>query len=451
MLGRDGLIEAPDRLLAYESDALTTIRGSPLAVVFPRSTVELAETVAALHAAGLPYVPRGAGTGLSGGAVAQEAVLVSTVRMNRILELDPVGRCATAEAGTVVADLDRAAAAHGLGYLPDPASATACTLGGNVGENAGGPHCLKHGVTTDHVLSLRVVLPDGATLRLGRGEDGGLDLAGLWIGAEGTLGMAAEVTVRLAPRPEQVRTALALFDRLRDAGEAVGELLAAGLTPVALEMVDNATIRMVEESVFAAGLPTDVEAALIIEVEGGAEEVAEDIRRVEATARAAGAREVRVAAEEEARARLWHARKKAYGALGRRAPEVLLQDAVVPRTALADVLERIESVGRRHGIPMINYFHAGDGNLHPHLLFDRRDPEATARVEKASEEIMALCVEAGGTITGEHGVGLDKRKAMRLIFSEAELDAMRAVRRAVDPADRCNPGKVIPPEQASED
>ncbi len=438
------MIVEPDRLLAYESDALTYLRGLPLAVVFPRSAEELRDTVHTLAAARVPFVPRGAGTGLSGGAVASGAVLVSTMRMNRVLRVDPEHRFADVEPGVVTAAITAAAAPHDLRYLPDPASAEACTIGGNVAENAGGPHCLKHGVTTDHVLELDIVLPDGNGLTLSRGADGSLDLAGLIIGSEGTLGFVSRVRVRLVPEAAAVRTALALFDRLDDAAGTVSALLSSGVTPVAIELIDGATIRMVEDSVYAIGLPTDLEAALIVEVEGFPHEVEAEIEAAAIVANRCGAREVRLATDEDERAKLWHARKKAFGALGRRAPEVLVQDAAVPRTALPEVLTRTVEIAARHDLEVINYFHAGDGNLHPHLLFDSADEDQVARVKKAGEEIMRVCVEAGGTITGEHGVGLDKRDAMRLIFSDAELDALRDLKTACDPAGLCNPGKLLP-------
>lgn len=449
-VGREGVVAEPDRLVVYESDALTTLQGRPLAAVFPRSAAELQGVVRLLHDAGVPFVPRGAGTGLTGGAVARGEVLVCTSRMDRILEVDPVLRRAVVEPGVVTDRIVEAARRHGLRYLPDPASGSACTIGGNVAQNSGGPHCLRHGVTADHVLSLDLVLPDGRLLTLERGEDGGLDLAGLATGSEGTLGIVAAIAVRLVPLPAAVRTALALFDRLEDAGGAVSEILAAGTVPVALELIDGATIRVVETSAYAAGLPTDVEAALLVEFEGEEEEAEADLGRAAAALRRAGAREVRTAEDEAERSRLWQARKKAYGVLGRRAPEVMLQDAAVPRTALPSLLPRIREVAEAHGVQVYNFFHAGDGNLHPNLLFDRRDPSQVERVERANREILALCVEAGGTITGEHGVGLDKKEAMRLIFSGEELDAFRAVKEAFDPHVLCNKGKVLPDATAAD-
>jgi len=445
-VGPDGLITEPDRLLAYEGDALTTMRGRPRAVVLPRSRDELIAAVAALRDAGEPFTPRGSGTGLSGGAVAFDSVVVGTARMTRILELDPDERTALVEPGVVTARISEAAARSGLRFLPDPASASACTIGGNVAMNSGGPHCLKYGVTSDHVLGLEVVLPDASTAWLGRGEDGGLDLGGLFIGSEGTLGIASRILVGLAPAPAAVRALLAVFPGLGPAGAAVSAVFERGVVPVALEIIDRATIEVVEASIFAAGLPRDAEAALVVECEGDPADIAADLEVVAEACRAEGATEVRTAASEAERLAIWRARKKAYGALGRAAPDVLVQDAVVPRTELARLLPAIEEVARRHGLRLANFFHAGDGNLHPNLLFDRRDPDQVARVERASSEIMALCVETGGTITGEHGVGIDKVRYMRLLFGEEELAAMRAVRAALDPEGRANPGKLLPPE-----
>ncbi len=444
VLGPRGIIDDRDRLVPYESDALATERGIPRAALFPRNEDELAAALIVLHGAGIPFVPRGSGTGLSGGAVARDAVLVCTNRMDRILEVDPGGRRAVVEPGVVTDRITEAAAPHGLRYLPDPASGSVSSIGGNVAENAGGPHCLKHGVTTDHVSRLRLVLPHGRRITLDRGQGGGLDLAGLVVGSEGTLGVVSRIEVRLAPGPEEIRAALGLFDDIADAGRAVTGILEAGIVPVALELVDGATLRVVEESRFAAGLPTDVGAALLVESEGSPAAAEAEIRGAARVLRSCGARSVEIAEDEDARARLWHARKKAYGALGRLAPDIFVQDAAVPRSTLPELLPRIEEIARRHDVRLVNFFHAGDGNLHPNLVFDRRDPEQVRRVEAAGAEIMGLCVDAGGTITGEHGVGLDKKGYMRLIYGPGELAAFRRIRRAFDPEELCNPDKVIP-------
>jgi glycolate oxidase subunit GlcD len=393
-------------------------------------------------------VPRGAGTGLSGGALAPEgAVVVGTARMTRILSLDPVGRVARLQPGVVNASLSEAARPHGLYYAPDPSSQTACTIGGNVAENSGGPHCLKYGVTSRYVTGLTVVLPDGEVVELGgasRDPEAGYDLVGLFVGSEGCFGLATEVEVRLLPLPEGVRTLLAIFHTLEDAAGAVTAIVGAGLLPAALEIMDNASIRAVEASVFAAGYPVDAGAALVVEFDGTEAGLDADARRAEALCLAAGAREVHRATSAAERDALWKGRKKAFGAFGRLAPDLIVQDATVPRTKLTSVLHRIGEIGKRYGLTVANVFHAGDGNLHPKLLFDRRNADELARVEAASREIMAVCVAAGGTITGEHGVGVDKRKYMSLIYGEVELEAMRQAKAVFDPAGLMNPGKVIP-------
>lgn len=446
VVGADGLLTDPGDLLVYEADGLMLYRVPPRAVVRPQSTDQVARVVRILAREGIPFVPRGAGTGLSGGALPLGgAVIVCLSRMNRILSLDPHDRRARVEAGVITAQLDRAAAAHGLTFLPDPGSQTVSTLGGNVAENAGGPHCLKYGVTMNHVVGLTVVLSDGEVVELGgAGETVGYDLLGVFIGSEGTFGLATEIEVRLSPRPEAAETILAIFGELADAGRAVSSIIAEGLLPAAMEIIDRETIRAVEESVYAAGYPLDAGAALVVEFDGPRAGLAAQAQRARAVCEREGAREVRLARDDAERARLWHGRKKAFGALGRLAPDVLIQDAVVPRTRLPEVLARVQDVSRRHGIRIANFFHAGDGNLHPNLLFDRRDETARERVERASKEIMQACVDAGGTITGEHGVGFDKMRYMPLIFGPAELRAMAAVKRAFDPAGLCNPGKVVP-------
>ena len=446
LLGPAGFIREADRLLAYESDALTRIRGTPLAVALPGTREELQHAVRMLYEAEIPFVPRGAGTGLTGGAVARGAVIIGTGRLDRFLRLDADERLAVVEPGVITDEISRRAAPFGLRYLPDPGSASACTIGGNVATNAGGPHCLKHGVTSDHVLRLEVILPEGESLALDRGESGGVDLGGLFIGSEGTLGIATVVTVRLAPRPDAVLTSLALFDRVGEAGQAVTEILSAGVVPVALEIIDGTTIRTVERSPFAVGLPTDVGAALVVECEGAPEEAEEEMSAALAAIRIAAPREILSASSEAERERLWRARKSAFGALGQLGPDILVEDTVVPRTMLPELLPRIEAVGERHGLRLANFFHAGDGNLHPNIVFDVSDPDEAERVEAARLEILDLCIDAGGTITGEHGIGLDKLKSVPRVLSSTELRTLRSVRDAFDPRGLCNPGKVLPPE-----
>ncbi|HSJ26225.1 MAG TPA: FAD-linked oxidase C-terminal domain-containing protein [Longimicrobiales bacterium] len=444
-LGREAVITEPGSLLVYESDGLTAYRARPVVVVLPRDTEDVATVVKLLSDAEIPFVARGAGTGLSGGAVAVDnAAVISLARMDRILDLDPVSRRARVQPGVVNVELSAAAAPHGLYYAPDPSSQTVCTIGGNVAENAGGPHCLKYGVTANHVVGLKVVLPDGSVSELRRGEDNGLDLVGLFVGSEGTFGIATEIDVRLLPVPEAVETLLALFDDIDDASRVVSAIIGSGLLPAALEMVDREAIMAVEASAYAAGTPTDVAGALVIEFDGPSAEVQGDAARAEGICREGGARDVQRAADEADRQRLWHARKKAFGAMGRIAPDVLVQDAVVPRSRLPEVLRSVYEIAGRYELRMCNMFHAGDGNLHPTIVFDRRDPGLVHRVEQASAEMMKACVDAGGTITGEHGVGMDKRDYMQLVFSPAELDVFCSLRRIFDPCGLANPAKILP-------
>ena len=445
--GRNGVVVERDRLLVYESDGLTAYRNRPGAVVLPRTAEEVRRSVTAIAEHGLPVVPRGAGTGLSGGAAALEgAVVVGTARMNRILEIDPENRRAVLQPGVVNAELSVAVAPHGLCYAPDPSSQTACTIGGNVAENSGGPHCLKWGVTSRWVEGLTVVLPDGSTTRLGGAsrDASGYDIRGLFVGSEGCFGIAVEIEVGLLPLAEGVRTLLAIFDRIEDAGRAVTAVFGAGLLPAAMEIVDGPTIRAVEDSVFAAGYPTDAEAALVVEFDGAEAGLDQDADRAAVLCREAGAREVRRARSEAERTALWKGRKKAFGAMGRLAPDLMVQDATVPRTRLPEVLKGIGETAKRFDLLMANVFHAGDGNLHPNILFDRRDPGERDRVEAASKEIMRLCIDAGGTITGEHGVGLDKKRYMPLVCGPEELRTMWGARRTFDPDGVMNPGKVLP-------
>ncbi|HEX8189036.1 MAG TPA: FAD-linked oxidase C-terminal domain-containing protein, partial [Pyrinomonadaceae bacterium] len=441
------VISEPEELLVYECDGLTHYRHRPRAVVFPASTEEVAEVLKLLSRERVPLVPRGAGTGLSGGALAVGGgVCVELARMRRVLRVDAENRLAVVEAGVVNAHVSRAVARHGLYYVPDPSSQGSCTVGGNVGENAGGIHCLKYGTTTDHVVGARVVLAEGRVVNLGGGgaEAPGYDLLGLFVGSEGTFGVVTEVTVRLTPVPPSVRTLLADFTDIDDASRAVSAVIAAGIIPAGLEMVDGATIRAVEASVFAAGMPTDAEAALLVELDGLEAGMDEEVERVRAICAGSGARSVRLAADEAERKRLWAARKGAFGAMGRITPDILIQDAVVPRSRLPEVLAATYQIGARHGLRVANVFHAGDGNLHPLVCFDSRDAAQVERVHEVGREIMETCVRAGGTITGEHGVGLDKSDYLPLVFSDEDMRAMLSVRAAFDPSGLCNPGKIIP-------
>jgi glycolate oxidase subunit GlcD len=350
------------------------------------------------------------------------------------------------EPGVVNSNLSRAAGRYGLYYAPDPSSQTACTIGGNIAENAGGPHCLKYGVTLNHVLALKVALPDATVVDLGSatGETEGYDLCGAFVGSEGCFGVALEITVRLLPLPQAVRTLLAAFGSVEAAGSAVSAIIAAGIVPAALEMMDQATVAAVEASVFAAGYPVDAGAVLLIELDGLEEAVEEDAAAVQGICKQHGARSLWLAQDEAQRARLWQGRKKAFGAMGRLAPHLVVQDAVVPRTRLPEILAAIERIGQRYGVRICNVFHAGDGNLHPNIPYNGRDPGERTRVHSAMREIMQTCIAAGGTITGEHGVGLDKIEYMPLLFTGASLEAMCRARDCFDPEHRSNPGKVLP-------
>jgi len=434
-------------LVTYAMDGLPTRESAPGLVVLPASSDEVRRVVRLLHDEGVPFAARGAGTGLSGGAVVgADTVLIGLTRLDRILRIEPARRRAVVQPGVVNARLSQAALAHGLHYAPDPSSQAACTVGGNVAENAGGPHCLKYGVTTNHVVELEVVLPDASVARLGstHGEAWGPDLVGLFVGSEGMFGIATEITVRLEPIPSDVRTLLADFPTVRGASEAVSAIIAAGIVPAALEMMDQACVAAVEASIYAAGYPTDAAAVLLVELDGQADAVKAETAAVERLLSARGGRGVRTAATPADRARLWQGRKRAFGAMGRLAPDLAVQDAVVPRSALPDIMDKIAAIRDEYRLTISNVFHAGDGNLHPNISFDRRDPDLVTRVHAACHEIMAACVAAGGSITGEHGVGSDKLEYMPWIFDSTTLGAMRAVRRAFDPAERANPGKVLP-------
>jgi glycolate oxidase subunit GlcD len=446
IVGERRVLFRPSELLAYTSDALPSYFKQPALAVFPGTRDEVIAVVVELARRGIAFVPRGAGTGLSGGALADGVVLIGLNRLNRILSIDSENGFAVVEPGVVNVALSRAVAAHGLHYAPDPSSQTACTVGGNVAENAGGPHCLKYGVTTNHVVALTVLLPSGHVVSFGsaEGETAGYDLVGTFVGSEGCFGIALDVTVRLSRNPEAVRTLLADFMSLDSAARAVSAIVATGIVPAALEMIDQATIRAVEASIYAAGYPTDAAAALLIELDGAAAGLDSDVATVEKSCIQNGARTVRVARDDAERARLWQGRKKAFGAMGRVSSHLVVQDAVVPRTKLPEVLGVIREIGERQRVRICNVFHAGDGNLHPNIPYDASDPDETARVHLAMREIMTACIDAGGTITGEHGVGLDKLPYMELIFSPDSLATMCALREVFDPGRRSNPNKVIP-------
>jgi glycolate oxidase len=445
IVGRDGVIHAPEDLLVYEYDA-TIERGLPEAVVLPTTAEQVSQVVKLARRRGLPVVARGAGTGLSGGAIpAAGGILLVMTRMKRILEIDAENRLAVVEPGLVNLDLSAALSRHRLYYAPDPSSQKACTLGGNVAENAGGPHCLAYGVTTNHVLGLEVVLADGQIVWLGgkTADRPGYDLRSLLIGSEGTLAIVTKIIVRLLPLPEATVTLLAIFNEMEQASQAVSAIIAKGMLPAALEMLDKVTMRAVEEAVHA-GYPPDADAVLLIEVEGWQDSVDEQAEAVRAICENMGAREVRIGFTPADREALWAGRKGALGALGRLAPSYYILDGTVPRSKLPEVLRGVYQVGEKYGFPIANVFHAGDGNLHPNIAFDESQPGQAEKVLKAGAEIMRLCVDAGGTITGEHGVGMEKRDFMRWIFSDDDLEAMRRIQVAFASEQRFNPGKIFP-------
>jgi glycolate oxidase subunit GlcD len=446
IVGARHVISRDAELMVYENDGLPGYHKRPRLVVSPGNRDEAIAVVRALAAANAPFVARGAGTGLSAGSLADGIVMVGMQRMRRVLAIDADARNATVEPGVVNANLTKAAAPFGLHYAPDPSSQTACTIGGNVAENAGGPHCLKYGVTMNHVLGATVVLPDGEVLRLDAPQDDaiGYDLLGAFVGSEGCFGLAVDVTVKLTPNPARIYTMLADFVTLDGAAEAVSAIIAAGIVPAALELVDQGTIAAVEASIYAAGYPTDAAACLLVEVDGPLAGLDDDVAAVQKICTDCGARTVRTATDPAQRARLWQGRKKAFGAMGRVAPHLVVQDAVVPRTKLAPILRAMGEIGAKHGITICNVFHAGDGNLHPNIPCNGDDPDELRRVHAACKEIMELCIAEGGTITGEHGVGLDKMPYMETMFTTETLGAMCRLREAFDPARRANPGKVVP-------
>ena len=446
IVGERQVLGRASELLVYASDGLPGYRKQPALAVFPRTREEVVLVVRALAEAGVPFVPRGAGTGLSGGALAEGSVLLGLNRLTRILSVDAENRVAVVEPGVVNVHLTRAVAPYGLHYAPDPSSQAACTIGGNVAENAGGPHCLKYGVTLNHVVALTVLLPDGEIVTLGSadGEGEGYDLLGAFVGSEGCFGVALDATVRLSRNPQAVRTLLADFESMDAAARATSAIIAAGIVPAALEMMDQPTIRAVEASIYAAGYPVDAAAVLLMELDGLEAGIDADAERLRIICLENGAREVRQARDEAERARLWQGRKKAFGAMGRVSSHLVVQDAVIPRTRLPEGLREIARIGEAEGLTICNVFHAGDGNLHPNIPYNANDADESARVHRAMRAIMQACVAAGGSVTGEHGIGLDKVEYMPLIFSPESLDAMCRLRDVFDPKRRANPGKVVP-------
>jgi glycolate oxidase len=446
IVGLDGIVTAAASLAVYECDGYTLERAIPQVVVLPRTTDEVARVLAAAHRAGVPFVPRGAGTGLSGGCLAAPAPLVvCTSRMRSIRAIDVANRRVIAEAGVVNAEVSRVVRAAGLQYAPDPSSQNACTIGGNVAENSGGPHTLKYGVTTNHVLGVELVLPDGEVVTLGDGIDDacGYDLTGVVCGGEGTMGIVTAATLRLVPLPEAVTTMLAVFATVAEATATVSAIIAAGIIPAALEMMDRTIVAAVEAA-FRFGFPTDAGAVLIIEIDGDAAGLDATASRIEALCAEHGASRVRRAADEAERAALWKSRKRAFGAVGRLAPSYCTQDGVVPRTRLPEILARIEAASARHRLRIGNVFHAGDGNIHPIVLYDERDADESARALAAGREILMACLELGGSVTGEHGIGVEKMTELGVAFGPDDLALMQRVRAVFDPDGRANPGKIFP-------
>ncbi|HET7152988.1 MAG TPA: FAD-linked oxidase C-terminal domain-containing protein [Candidatus Kapabacteria bacterium] len=446
LLSKRGVVSRREELITYECDGSTMDKFVPDAVVFPETTQDVSHIIKYLQEKKIPFVARGAGTGLSGGILSVEGgVVISTTRMKKIIEVDPVNRCAIVEPGVVNIHISRAAAEHGLHFAPDPSSQAACTIGGNVSENAGGPHCLKYGATAQHILGLEMVLPDGEVLTLGgkSAENFGYDLIGVVVGSEGTFGIVTKIIVKLLPLPQDVRTLLAVFDSVRDATQTVSDIIASGIVPAALEMIDNTVLNALEDA-FHFGFPLDAGSLLIIEVDGLAASLDRQAQVIRDICAKNNSREVRAAKAGPERDALWKARKRAFGALGRITPSYYTQDGVIPRGKLPEVLEKIKAIGDAHGLRIANIFHAGDGNLHPCILFDERDDAQRKNVIAASEEILKLCIDVGGSITGEHGIGLEKMNYTGFMFSETDQKWMLNLRSVFNPDGLCNPGKIFP-------
>jgi glycolate oxidase len=450
IVGADGLVATPEGRLVYECDMHTFYKGAPDAVVLPRSTAEVQAVVRVCRRAGVPIVPRGSGTGLIGGAMAPHGgVMVGLNRMDRILEVDLANRCAVVQPGLINLWLTRAVADRGWFFAPDPSSQMVSSIGGNVATNAGGPHCLKYGITTNHVLGLELVTSTGEVVRLGGKvlDRPGYDLTGVAVGGEGTLGLVTEITVRLLHGPEAVKTALASFRTMVEASEAVSDIIAAGIVPAALEMLDEVIIGAINAAL-GPTYPAGAGAVLLIELDGPRAEVEAQAEAAAAICRRRGALEVSVARDEAERARLWKGRKEAAGAVGRLTAAYLLQDAVVPRSKLPVIMREMAAIAARHRVTIANVFHAGDGNLHPLICYDDRRPEELERALAANEELLRACIALGGSVTGEHGVGLDKAKNLPLQYGEADLNFMARLRRVFDPDRLMNPGKLLPAHPA---
>jgi glycolate oxidase len=445
LLGPENVLSQKEDLMLYEFDG-SAEKARPEVVVFPHTTEHVSRIVKLAGKYQVPVVGRGAGTGLSGGALARRGgVMIVFARMNRVLELDLENRRAVVQPGVVNLDITRAVEHAGLYFAPDPSSQKSCTIGGNVAENSGGPHTLAYGLTTNHIAALELVLPDGEIVRIGsrHGDAPGYDLCGLFVGSEGTLALVTEITVKLSRKAEAVKTLLAIFDTVGDASRTVAEMTASGITPAACEMLDGWTLRVVEDYIHA-GFPCDSAAVLLIEVEGLREAAESQAAAIAEICKANHAREVRTARDEGERELLWKGRRNAFGALGRLAPSNYVLDGVIPRSKLPEALERIHETGKKFGFQIGNMFHAGDGNLHPIVLYDLRDTEQFKRAIAAAEEIIRMCISLGGALTGEHGVGMEKNELMTLLFSDADFDLMRRIHDAFNPDSSLNPGKIFP-------
>lgn len=446
IVGPGGVLYRYEDLVAYECDGYVIHRGVPRAVVFPSTTAEVSAVVKLLSSQNIPYIPRGAGTGLSGGAIPLGGeVIISLVRMRKLLEVDYDNQRAVVQPGFVNLKLSNSIAHKGYYYAPDPSSQRTCTIGGNVAENAGGAHCLKYGVTTNHVLGLELVLPDGEIVNIGSVPDTpGYDLLGLLTGSEGTMGIVTKITVRILKQPESVQTVLALFDRVEDASHAVSDIIATGIIPAALEMMDEIAIEGVEAGNYPVGYPEGLGAVLIIEVDGIGAGIGEQIEHIIEVCKHRSVREVKAAIDNAERNRWWDNRKQAFGAMGTISPDYLVQDGVIPRSTLPEVLAQVAAISRKYGVRIANVFHAGDGNLHPLILFDSRVPGETEKAVKAGSEVLKACANVGGSITGEHGVGIEKRDEMRYIFTDEEIGVQLKVREVFNPHNLCNPDKIFP-------
>ena len=443
---QDRLLTNKGQLVTYQSDSSTSYQVLPLAVVLPETQDEVIETVRTCYKFGIPFVARGSGTSLSGGSLpVADGIVIALNRLNRIIHLDAEHRTAVVESGVVNIDVSLAAAPYGLYFAPDPSSQLICTIGGNLAFNSGGAHCLKYGMTSNHILGIKAVLPDGEVIEIGGEslESIGPDLVGMYVGSEGLFGIALEVTLRLLPKPESFRTVLAAYHSLEAAGEAVSMVIAAGLLPGALEIMDNLAIQAAETAV-QAGYPTDAVGLLIVELDGESAIVESEFKALMEVMEESGAYEIRIANDDEQRAKIWKGRKSAFSAVGRLSQDYIVQDGVVPRSQLSKALGEIEKLASEYEIRVANVFHAGDGNLHPLILFDGRDVSNLENAEKLAGKILQMCVELGGSITGEHGIGVEKLKYVPIMFSEIDISVMRDIRLQIDPRELSNRGKMIP-------